>query len=74
MADKKSTAVEYFIPDHPRTTRNLRGRLIEQIQTETHQVMGGLPNDWADYKHRIGKVRALEMALNMLDDIEKETK
>lgn len=68
----RQQAVEYFIPDHPGTTRNLRGLLNERIEILSQVIMSGQSSDWADYKHRVGKIEGLREAIATLDEIEKE--
>ncbi len=53
------------------------GRLLrEKIAAETEHlstdIAGGASSDWGQYKHHVGIIQGLKLAVDLLDEIEKE--
>jgi hypothetical protein len=52
--------------------RNLKAKLREEFQTRDHAIASGVAGDYADYRHRVGELRGLEIAFNLCEEAEKE--
>ena len=64
--------VRFFVPDTPQFMRNLKAKLREEFQTRDHAIASGVAGDYADYRHRVGELRGLEIAFNLCEEAEKE--
>ncbi len=42
---------------------------IQQLSTD---IAGGAPSDWGQYQQQVGIIRGLKLAVDLLDEIEKE--
>lgn len=62
--------IAYMVPDSPGAVRHLRDRLREQKLKCIEELVSA--SDWSDFKERLGKVRGLEMALQICAEVEKE--
>lgn len=66
------TAGAFFVNDDPRLARRVRGHIAQRHKELAEQLAGGFAQDWPDYKYRVGYLRALEDAMTMCDECEKE--
>lgn len=69
MTDSVSS-VSFFVPDTPKLTRNLRGKLSEERLKRIEQLVGA--EDWPDFKQRLGAIRGLEIALKLCIETEQD--
>ncbi len=65
-----SSPVSYFIPESPQFTRKLREKLMEERDKRRAQLE--LAADWPDYKHRVGAIAGLEIAIRLCIEIEQD--
>ncbi len=70
MANERPTAVRLYAPDHPALAVTVRARIEQRRKELIDQLMFAL--SWDDYNIRAGKVRGMDDALQMIDDVERE--
>ena len=59
------SAIRLYVPDHPELLLTVQRRLQKMHDELASQVSDGYAADWADYKHRIGMLRGLSLAIDM---------
>ncbi len=52
--------------------RLLRERISKEVFSLSTDIAGGASSDWGHYKQHIGIIQGLKLAVDLLDEIEKE--
>lgn len=52
--------------------RNLQARLGEALEQHAAELITGRATDYADYRHRVGRIRGLKDALMLAKDVNDE--
>jgi len=61
-------ALTIFAVDKPRTIRNLRKQLVEA--RDAYDLRAA--TDWTHYQRLLGTIDGIELAIKLLEDIEKQ--
>ena len=59
--------------DHPQIARTARAHIVKRQQELSDQIVNGMVSSWEDYKQRVGHLQGLADALQIIDDLAKET-
>jgi hypothetical protein len=70
MAAPTPQSVRFFPSDHPALTNTARARIEAEKRIQLDSLL--LASNWDDYNKRVGKIRGLEEALSLLDQVEVE--
>ena len=62
--------VRFFAADHPHQYRNLRAKLVELYKQQLENVLNS--QGWDDFKFRVGRIRGIGDAINLIEDLEKK--
>ena len=63
-------ALTIFAVDKPRTIRNLKKKLTEELGAWEKSLRTA--HDWAQFNRTLGTIEGLELALNVLNEIDKQ--
>jgi hypothetical protein len=61
-----------LVDAHPALTTTLRNKLAQRRQELASQVAEGNVMSWEDYRHRIGKIKAFDEAIELCIESERE--
>ena len=65
-------AFRTFAVDPPYLAQALRKRLMEVKNDLAVQLADGYAKDWADYRHRIGVIEGITMAVGLCEELSKQ--
>ena len=72
MPSIEAASISYFHEDHPLLGATVRSLLLEERKRATSQiVLGGGVTDFAQYRELVGKIRGLDLAIDICDEAEK---
>jgi hypothetical protein len=72
MPTPNPSAVRFYAPDHPALLVTARARIEAERKIRIEQLGTGYATSWEDYHKRAGVITGFDIALGMIDTVEKE--